>query len=100
MTKKREIDPAYYENTDFGDEFYDGEKKGDVVWTQPGESALDAIDRYMETKKKINVTMRIPKGIVDEAKGRAANAGVPWTSYICAVLEHTFAKQQTHTASL
>ena len=97
MTKTKQIDPAYYENTDFGDDFFEADKRGEVIWTRHGESALEAaIKRRAEEKKKVHVGMRIPSGIVNRIKNKAAAAGIPWTSYACAILEQAVAEPQTN----
>ncbi len=92
MSKKSAINPAYYENHDFADDLAEAEKTGTLIVAKPGESAFDGIKRYMETKKKTTVSMRLPVGVVNKVRERAATAGVPWTSYISAILEQAMAK--------
>jgi len=54
--------------------------------------AEDLIATQIKAKEKMTVTLRLPVGIVDEVKARAANAGVPWSSYISMILERAIAK--------
>jgi predicted DNA binding CopG/RHH family protein len=95
MSKKKEIDPAFYETHCFADWMEEAAAKGELIRAAPGKSIIDATREYMQAKKKTTVSMRLPAGVVKEAKERAAVAGVPWTSYICAVLERAFAKPRT-----
>jgi predicted DNA binding CopG/RHH family protein len=94
MSKKSEIDPEYYETHCFADDLAEAKKKGNLIIAQSGENTLEVIKRHMQAKKKATVSMRLPVGVVNKAKERAAVAGVPWTSYICAVLERALAKPQ------
>ena len=95
MSKKSGIDPEYYETHCFADDLAEAKKKGNLIIAQPGENTIEAIKRHLQAKKKTTVSMRLPVGVVKEVKERAAIAGVPWTSYICAVLERALAKPQT-----
>jgi hypothetical protein len=92
MRKKKEIDPTYYETHDFGDELMEAKKNGTLLVTLPGECALDAIKRYKKEQKAVSVTARVPAGIVNKGKERAAAAGIPWSSYVRSVLERAFAE--------
>jgi hypothetical protein len=74
--KKKEIDPTYYENHDFGEELYEAERTGNLIVPQPGETTLDAIKRYMEAKIKPTASVRLPVGVLNEVKGRVAVVGV------------------------
>lgn len=92
MKKNTEIDPAFYENHDFGDDFAEAERNGNLIVPKAGESTIDAIRRHMENNKKVTVSMRLPVGVVNAVKGQAATAGVPWTAYVRAILERTAAE--------
>jgi predicted DNA binding CopG/RHH family protein len=96
MKKKSGIDPAYYENNCFADDFIEAEKRGDLITSHNGESALEAIGRHFaqkrKQKEKTPVSMRLPTYVVSEAKAQAKKAGVSYTSYMQAILETTIIK--------
>jgi predicted DNA binding CopG/RHH family protein len=94
MSRKKEIDPTFYETNCFADWMEEAAKKGELIRPVPGKSIIDVTREYMQAKKKTTVSMRLPVGVVKKVKERAAVAGVPWTSYICAVLERALAKPQ------
>ena len=102
MTKKRENELIeWFENNDFGSDFHEAEKRGEVFFCQPGESPLEAaIKRRMDAKKKVHVGMSLPLGVVDKVKKQAAVAGIPWTSYIGAIVERAVAEPQTLNRAL
>jgi len=52
----------------------------------------DLIAAHIHAKRKVTVSLRLPVGIVNEVKARAANAGIPWSSYVSAILERAVAK--------
>jgi hypothetical protein len=47
MSRKRKIDPNYYETHDFGDEFEEAARNGTLIVSKPGESTVDALRRHM-----------------------------------------------------
>ena len=99
MQKKQEIDPNYYDNHCFADDFIEAEKRGELVVVGKGESTLEAIKRYAEARKKTAVSMRLPVYIINGVKAQAKKAGIPYTTYITAVLEKSIAKPQRRVAS-
>jgi hypothetical protein len=75
MSKKREIDPAYYDTHCFGGEMIEAKKNGALIVTRPGESAIEAIKRYREAQKKVSVAARVPAGLLSKAKAQSVAAG-------------------------
>jgi len=99
MSKKREIDPAYYETHDFGDELEEAARNGTLIVTKPGENALDSIKRYMQEKKKTEtVSVRLPKPLVAAIKKQAKSISVPWTAYIREIIETSVGRIAKRTA--
>jgi|GEM_PF-3307046 len=92
--KSKAIDPAYYEKTCFAADFIEAQKNGSLIIPKEGETTLDAIKRYREARKKTLVAMRLPVYVINEAKAQAKRAGVPYTSYIQAILETAMSKPQ------
>jgi predicted DNA binding CopG/RHH family protein len=90
--RAKEIDPTYYETHDFGEDFFEAEKNGTLIVPQPGENVLDAIKRYKKEQKAVSVTARVPAGIVNKGKERAAAAGIPWSSYVRSIFERAIAE--------
>jgi predicted DNA binding CopG/RHH family protein len=91
--KEKGIDPAYYENHCFAKDMAEAEKEGNLIVTRKGENALQSIKRYLAEKKKTaSVTMRLPVYVVNMAKAQAKKAGVPYTSFIGAIIETAMAK--------
>ncbi len=87
------IDPAYYENHCFAEDMVEAEKQGNLIVTRKGENALQSIKRYIAEKKKTaSVSMRLPVYVVNMAKAQAKKAGIPYTSYIGAIVERAVAK--------
>jgi len=90
---KKDIDPAYYENHCFADDMAEAKKQGNLIVTRKGENALQSIKRYIAEKKKTaSVTMRLPVYVVNMAKAQAKKAGVPYTSFMGAIIETAMAK--------
>jgi len=94
QASKQAINAAYYEDNCLVDEFAEAERNGELLRPHGGKNAIQVMRDYMQAKKKTTVSMRLPTGIVNEVKAQAKAAGVPWTSYICAVLERYLAKPQ------
>ncbi|GBU24568.1 hypothetical protein R83H12_01202 [Fibrobacteria bacterium R8-3-H12] len=103
MSKKQGIDPAYYENRCFAKDFIKADKRGEVIIPRKGENTLDAVKRYLaekaaekkrlaERKKTASVSMRLPVYVVNMAKAQAKKAGVPYTSFMGAIIERAMAK--------
>jgi predicted DNA binding CopG/RHH family protein len=93
MPAKKGIDPAYYENHCFTDDFIEADKRGEVIIPRKAESTLEAVKRHLAEKKKTaSVTMRLPAYVVNMAKVQAKKAGVPYTSFIGAIIETAMAK--------
>jgi predicted DNA binding CopG/RHH family protein len=92
MKKKPSIDAAYYDNHCFAEELAEAKKNGTLGKTRPGETALEAIKRYTEENKKKPLSMRLPVYVIKGVKAQAKKAGVPYTTYICAVLERALAE--------
>jgi hypothetical protein len=91
--EKKGIDPSYYENHCFADDFIQAKKDGNLIIPKKGESTLQAVKRHFEEKKKTTaVSMRVPVYIVNMAKAQAKAAGVPYTSFMVAALERAMAK--------
>ncbi|MCL2102127.1 MAG: hypothetical protein FWH22_10500 [Fibromonadales bacterium] len=62
MSKKSGIDPTYYENNCFADDFMEAKKNGTLIIAKPDESTIEVIKRKMLAKKKSEtVSMRLPK---------------------------------------
>ena len=59
---------------------------------QAAQETDDLIAAHIHAKRKVTVSLRLPVGIVNEVKSRAANAGIPWSSYVSAILERAVAK--------
>ncbi len=92
MSKKPEIDPAYYDTHDFADEFAEAKKNGTLIITKPGESTIEAIRRHMQANKKTEtVSVRLPKPLVAAIKKQAKSVSIPWTSYIRGIIESNVA---------
>jgi len=90
---KKGIDPAYYENHCFAEDMAEAEKQGNLIVTRKGENALQSIKRHLaEKKKSASVTMRLPVYIVNMAKAQAKKAGVPYTSFMGAIIERAMVK--------
>ena len=88
MSKKSGIDPAYYENNCFADDFAEAKKNGTLIIAKPGESTIEVIKRKMLAQKKSEtVSMRLPKPLIVTIKRQAKQASIPWTSYMREVLE-------------
>ena len=66
MSRKKGIDPTFYETNCFADWMEEAAKKGELIRPVPGKSIIDATREYMQAKKKIAV----PVGVVTEAKER------------------------------
>ena len=81
MNKKPVIKACY------ADDFIEADKQGKVLTPRKGETTLDAIKRYAESKKKAAVSMRLPVYVVNAAKAQAKEAGVTYTAYISTMLE-------------
>jgi len=91
--EEKGIDPTYYDNHCFADDFIQAEKDGNLIIPRKGESTLQAVKRHFEEKKKTTpVSMRVPVYIVNMAKAQAKAAGVPYTSFMVAALERAMAK--------
>jgi hypothetical protein len=91
--KEKGIDPSYYENHCFADDFIQAKKDGNLIIPRKGESTLQAVKRHFEEKKKTTaVSMRVPVYIVNMAKAQAKAAGVPYTSFMVAALERAMAR--------
>jgi len=96
---KKGIDPAYYENHCFAEDMAEAKKQGNLIVTRKGENALQSIKRYIAEKKKTaSVTMRLPVYVVNIAKAKAKKAGVPYTSFMGAIIETAMAKPTRHLA--
>ena len=90
---KKDIDPAYYDNHCFADDMAEAKKQGNLIVTRKGENALQSIKRYLAEKKKTaSVTMRLPVYVVNMAKAQAKKAGVPYTSFMGAIIETAMVK--------
>jgi predicted DNA binding CopG/RHH family protein len=77
----------------------EAEKLGNLIVTRKGENALQSIKRHLAEKKKTApIFMRLPIYIVNMAKAQAKKAGVPYTSYIGAIVERAMAKSAQHLA--
>jgi hypothetical protein len=72
MKKNKEIDPTFYENHCFGNDFYEAKKNGTLIVSLPGETALDAIKRYRKAQKEATIASRLPAGLADKGKKVAA----------------------------
>jgi len=103
MNKKKGIDPTYYENHCFADDFIQAEKEGNLIMPRKGENVLQAVKRHFaekaaekkrlaEKNKTASVSMRLPVFVVNKAKARAKKAGVPYTSFMGAIIERAMTK--------
>ena len=91
--EEKGIDPTYYDNHCFADDFIQAEKDGNLIIPRKGESTLQAVKRHFAEKKKTApISMRLPVYIVNMAKAQAKRAGVPYTSYIGAIVERALVK--------
>jgi hypothetical protein len=86
MRKKKEIDPEYYDNHDFGEELIQAKKDGTLYVTEPGESFLDSLPRAKEVWKKVPVSIRLTNGLLKKARGQAAADGVPLATYLASIV--------------
>jgi hypothetical protein len=86
MRKKKEIDPTYYDTHDFGEEFFQAEKDGTLIVSEPGESYWDSIPRAKEVWKKVPVSIRLTNGLLKKARGQAAADGVPLATYLASIV--------------
>jgi len=82
-----------YEKSCWVADFKQAEKEGNLIIPKKGETTLQAIKRHFAEKKKTaSVTMRLPVYIVNIAKAQAKQAGVPYTSFMGALIETAMAK--------
>jgi len=97
------IDPTYYENHCFANDFIQAKKEGNLIIPRKGESTIEAVKRHMAAKaaekkalaeknKTASISMRIPVYIVNLAKAEAKRAGVPYTSFMVGIIERAMAK--------
>jgi hypothetical protein len=76
-----------HENTCFAEEMAEAKRRGDLIVTRPGETALESIKRHMQAKKKTEtVSVRLPAPLIAAIKRQAKMAAVPWTAYMREVL--------------
>jgi len=101
--KEKGIDPTYYDNHCFADDFIKAEKEGNLIIPRKGENTLQAVKRHFaekaaekkrlaEKNKTASVSMRIPVYIVNLAKAQAKKAGVPYTSFMVGIIESAMVK--------
>ena len=88
MTKRKKINPAFYETHCFADDIEEAAKNGELLRPHNGKNAIEVMREYMLAKKKSEtVSMRLPKPLIVTIKRQAKQASIPWTSYMREVLE-------------
>jgi predicted DNA binding CopG/RHH family protein len=92
MKKHKEIDPKFYEENDFSEDILEAHRNGELLRPINGKNAVQVMREYMEAKKKTAISMRLPVYVIKGVKAQAKKAGVPYTTYICAVLERALAE--------
>jgi len=98
--KGKVIDPTYYDNHCFADDFIQAEKEGNLIIPKKGENTLQAIKRHFAEKaaekRKLNktasVSMRLPVYVVNMVKAQAKKAGIPYTAFMGSIIERAMAK--------
>jgi predicted DNA binding CopG/RHH family protein len=88
MSRKKEIDPEFYETHCLADWLEEADKNGTLIKAVPGKSIIDvARENYLAKKKGETVSVRLPKLLIDTIKQQAKRFSIPWTSYIKEALE-------------
>ena len=88
--KKRSNKAKYYQETDFGDQMENAVKNGSAIVSE-GDSVAEFIakakaKRQVENQRKM-YSIRLKVSVVEGIKKKAAAAGVPYQTYINALLE-------------
>jgi len=55
MKKKTGIDPSYYENNCFADEFREADRKGELLRPHDGKNAIEVMREHIAAKKRFSV---------------------------------------------
>jgi len=102
MNKKKGIVHDYHKRC-WAADFIQAEKEGNLIMPRKGENVLQAVKRHLaekaaekkrlaEKNKTASVSMRLPVFVVNKAKARAKKAGIPYTSFMGAIIERAMTK--------
>ncbi|SHL13290.1 CopG family antitoxin [Fibrobacter sp. UWEL] len=95
MNKNSDYDIEYYQKMDFGDEMERADKEG-RLYVSHGETVEEFFKkararRQAEELRKM-YSLRLKVRVVEKIKAKAAAAGVPYQTYINALLEKEVAE--------
>lgn len=72
MGSRKSINPEYYENNSFADEFAEAIENGTLIKAVPGKSIIEiARENYLAKKKGETVSVRLPKPLIATIKRQA-----------------------------
>jgi len=95
MKKNTEYDLEYFLNTDFGDEMERADKEGTLIVGE-GDTVESFLEKCRARRQMINerkmYSLRLKVRVVEKIKAKAAAAGVPYQTYINALLEKEVAE--------
>lgn len=95
MKKNTGYDLEYYQNTDFGDLYEKGRKEGSLIVGE-GDTVESFLEKCRVRRQMINerkmYSLRLKVRVVEKIKAKAAATGVPYQTYINALLEKEVAE--------